>query len=133
MPLNSAGIAFYLTMEHHSSFGLLLTLLSSAHSFQLHQALLVQPAPHLLRCKSSCSAAAEFLAFRFGCTEAEAIQYEAKLLPNMKLMNHARAVSLCNSLQERLSLSESQLRKIVVSHPQVLGYSFESNVAFTLS
>eukprot|EP00588_Corethron_pennatum_P023005 CAMPEP_0194319256 /NCGR_PEP_ID=MMETSP0171-20130528/15724_1 /TAXON_ID=218684 /ORGANISM="Corethron pennatum, Strain L29A3" /LENGTH=60 /DNA_ID=CAMNT_0039076403 /DNA_START=1 /DNA_END=180 /DNA_ORIENTATION=+ len=37
------------------------------------------------------------------------------------------------ALQERLSLSEEQLRKVVVTCPRVLGCSFESNIAPSLA
>ena len=42
---------------------------------------------------------------------------------------HANVEPSLAKLQNRLQLSEEQLRKVVVAHPPVLGYSHEANLA----
>ena len=66
---------------------------------------------------------------QLGATPAEAEKAESKLLPHMQeSMTRARASGVCDPLQERLDLSEAELKKIVLGLPAVLSYSMERNV-----
>ena len=85
------------------------------------------------RCPAvQCGATADYL-IRLGCTEEQASKAEGKLLPNIRdSLDAATVEAKSDALQSRLALSEAQLRKVVVAHPQVLGCSFESNISPSL-
>jgi len=74
---------------------------------------------------------ATFLRARFACTDDEVLRAERKLPPNQVYpgIDPARAGDVCESLQPRLSLSEPELRKMVLVRPQVLGCSFVDTIA----
>ena len=85
------------------------------------------------RCPAvQCGATADYL-IRLGCTEEQASKAEGKLLPNIRdSLDAATVEATSNALQSRLALSEAQLRKMVMSRPQVLGYNFESSMSPSL-
>jgi len=78
---------------------------------------------------------ATFLRARFPCTDEEVLRAERKLLPNQVHpgIDPARAGNTCDSLQSRLSLSEPELKKVVLGLPSVLGFSYEANIAPSLA
>ena len=90
--------------------------------------------PCLVRCTQSRHGATDaFLRHRFGCSKADALRAEEKLLPSTaaSLDNQGEAVlaSRCNALKTRLGLSDEQMKKVVLTLPQVLSCSYEGNMA----
>jgi len=78
---------------------------------------------------------ATFLRARFACTDEEVLRAERKLLPHQVHpgIDPARAGNTCDSLQSRLSLSEPELKKVVLGLPSVLSCSYEANIAPSLA
>ena len=75
-----------------------------------------------------CAAVAELCKQRFGCAPGEARLVEEKL-PAAPWFNLATANSRCDSLKDRLRLSEASLQAVVMARPAVLGLSYEDTVA----
>jgi len=77
-------------------------------------------------------AATTFLRSRFDCTEDEAWRAERKLLYASGLfqphIDPSRAGDTCDRLQLRLSLSEPELKKVVLTISQVIVYRFDSYI-----
>jgi len=81
------------------------------------------------------STTATFLRKRFDCTDDEVLRAERHLPPNLvdPGIEPVRAGDVCESLQPRLSLTEPELRKMVLVRPHVLGCNYESNIAPSLA
>ena len=76
-----------------------------------------------------------FLRARFACTDDEVLRAERKLLPHHVHpgIDPARAGNICDLLQSQLSLSEPELKKVVLRHPAVLNYSYEATIVPSLA
>ena len=77
-----------------------------------------------------CSVEAWFVE-RCNCSEADAERAARKLLPGVREWvcgDWPRSDAQREALQQRLSLSEAELRKVVLSYPPVLAISFEGNI-----
>ena len=99
---------------------------------------LLRPAAPLLAAPATSSrrfgATADLCVRRFRCTEEEAKRVEGKLQERKRHGGDYRVYNgRCDELQKRLSLSEAELKKVVVSTPPVLGYNFKDNVEPSLA
>jgi hypothetical protein len=64
-----------------------------------------------------------------GCTAEEAGKVERSLLADMaKYMTYAKAEERCVRLQSTLDLSDSELKKVVMRFPSLLGYKVEATL-----
>lgn len=89
---------------------------------------LVPPAARLPTAVVRDGASADYFTQRFGCTAEEAAKAERKLLPSIaRRMTRAQADELCSWLQSTLGLSESELKKLLLRRPPLLGYSLETS------
>jgi len=78
---------------------------------------------------------ATFLRARFACTEDEVLRAVQRLLPTQvdPGIDPAWAGAVCDALQSRLSLSEPELRALMLKLPPVLGYSYEYKIEPSLA
>ena len=68
----------------------------------------------------------DYVTSRFGCGAEEAAKFEKGNSGRASSVD--RATDSCDKLQQRLDLSEAELKKIVLKLPSVLGYSYEANL-----
>ena len=68
----------------------------------------------------------EYVTTRFGCAAEEAAKFEKKNAG--RASSAERAKDSCDKLQQRLDLSDAELKKIVLQTPQVLSFSYEANL-----
>ena len=93
-------------------------------------AALVAPGSRLPRAVVCGGATYDYCVQALGCTAAEATKVEGKLLPNIaESMTRAKADQLCSWLQSSLDLSDAELKKVMMRHPQALGYTVEKIMA----
>ena len=99
-------------------------LAAAALAFVMHEQLRPRVSHGRPRLRSvRCGAAAELCEQRFGCTAAEALLVEQKAVAptDEAVVTLSVAQQRADTLQARLSLSETQLKKVVTTFPSVLG------------
>merc|ERR1719424_2216565 len=97
----------------------------AALAFMVHEQLRPRVSHGRPRLRSvRCGAAAELCEQRFGCTAAEALLVEQKAVAPTEeeaVVTLSVAQQRADTLQARLGLSETQLKKVVTTFPSVLG------------
>ena len=103
----------------------LMLLALAALAFMVHEQLRPRVSHGRPRLRSvRCGAAAELCEQRFGCTAAEALLVEQKAVAPTEeeaVVTLSVAQQRADTLQARLGLSETQLKKVVTTFPSVLG------------
>ena len=82
-----------------------------------------------------CSGAAyDYCVQALGCTAEEATKVEGRLIPSSaKSLTRAQAEERLGWLQSELGLSDSELKKVVLTFPALLGCSVEDNMELKLN
>ena len=83
---------------------------------------------------TTCCVVSKFFVERLGATEAEAKRASSRLLPSTRsALTQAQARHLCDTLQDRLGLSDAELKRFVLRLPPVLSLHVERNVLPSLT
>ena len=102
----------------------------------MHLSLTVALVPPVARLPSHvmCGGAAyDYCIQSLGCTAAEAGKVERSLMVDMaKYMTYAKLEERCVWLQSTLDLSDSELKKMVMRFPALLGLTVETNMELKL-
>ena len=105
----------------------MLLLAATALAFVVHEQLRPLSSHGRPRLRSvRCGAAAELCELRFGCTRAEALLVEQKAVAPAEeeaVVTLSVAQQRADTLQERLGLSEAQLKKVVTTGTSSTSYS----------
>ena len=93
-------------------------------------AALVAPGSRLPRAVVCGGATYDYCVQALGCTAAEATKAERRIMPNIaEWITFARIEESCGWLQSSLDLSDAELKKMVLTFPQMLSLSVEDNMA----
>ena len=96
-------------------------------------AALVAPGSRLPRAVACGGATYDYCVQALGCTAQEATKAERRIMPNIaEWITFARIEESCGWLQSSLDLSDAELKKMVLTFPQMLSLSVENNLAPTL-
>ena len=68
----------------------------------------------------------DYVTSRFGCAAEEAAKFEKTYVGRSSRVERAR--DSCDRLQQRLDLSDAELKNLVLQRPRVLGFSYEANI-----